>query len=185
MVLNQRCDYYLHGLNKDDAVPSHVSYFSLPRHPNAIRRRHRVVCLTFCLPAGCTEGLLFLDSAYHPNIYMRNHNCTAWEGKHPRPGCKIAALLASVIVPKLLSPTPSLALGLCVWQDGLFEPLCLCFLMMSRAGFGWAQASGANSECELDWPVEDGKPGTDVPNFSGLRSRSHRKHSAPMHGDLL
>lgn len=26
---------------------------------------------------------------------MCNHNCTAWEGKHTRLGCKIAALLAS------------------------------------------------------------------------------------------
>lgn len=60
-----------------------VFYFSLPRHSKVIRRRHKPVCLTFCLPVGCTEGLLFFEFANHPNIYTRNHNCTAWEGKHP------------------------------------------------------------------------------------------------------
>lgn len=132
--LNQRSDYDLHGPNKDDAVPAlrwggrkkkqclFVSYFSSSQ---AFRKRSVDVTSLFAdilFAAGCTEGLLFFEFANHPNIYMRNHNCTAWEGKHPRLGCKIAALLASVIIPKLLSPSPSLALCVCVWQDRLLNP---------------------------------------------------------------
>lgn len=136
------------SFSKEKKVISFWLLLFFPMHSRAIRRRHKPVCLAFCSPASCTEGPLFLEFASRPNIYMRNHNCTAWEGKHPRLGCKIAALLASVIIPKLLR----LWRRVCVfgrtdfWTPSLHHhPPCLCFLMMSRAGFGCAEPSGANS----------------------------------------
>lgn len=109
-----------------------------------------------------------------PNVYMRNHNCTEWEGKHTRLGCKIGALLASVVILELLNASLSLAPHL---AGRTFSTVpCFCFLMMSRVGSGWAEAQRANSWWDVHWPVEDLKPGTDVPLsmtiWGGLRSYS-------------
>lgn len=98
--LNQRSDYYLDGSNKDDSVlpkkdQKVTSLYLLIFLPSIEKQFGSItspVRLTFCLRVGRTEGLLFYQFAYHPNIYMCNHNCTAWEGKHTRLGCKIAAL---------------------------------------------------------------------------------------------
>ena len=72
--------------------------FCLAFRSNTTTSRAR--SLTFCPPPAVQRGFCSPEFASHPNIYMRNHNCTAWEGKHPRRGCKIAALLASVIIPE-------------------------------------------------------------------------------------
>ena len=58
----------------------------------------------------CTEGLLFSGFGKRTNIDMLNHNCSAWEGKHSRLGCKIVALLACGIVLEA-SQFPSLVPG--------------------------------------------------------------------------
>lgn len=107
--LNLCSDYYLHGPNKDDAVPSPGKKknsvflspaFRFPGISKAIPATSRACLLTFVCRRLYRAASVLSSFENRPNIYMQNHNCSAWEGKHPRLGCKIAALLASVIIPE-------------------------------------------------------------------------------------
>lgn len=125
-------DYRPHvGWNKDDAVPS--SGGGWKRSPTflfpGVPKRSGDVTGLFAdilFAAGCTEGLLFfsvLSLHHHPNIYMRNHNCTAWGGKTSKAsGCRIAAFIGLCNHPRSFLVPLRLWLCLCAWQDGLFEP---------------------------------------------------------------
>lgn len=80
-----------------------VSFCLLLFASRVFRKRSGDVTSLFadiCLPPAVQSGFCSFEFVNRPNIYMQNHNCSAWEGKHPRLGCKIAALLASVIIPE-------------------------------------------------------------------------------------
>lgn len=128
----RRSDYYLHGApNKDDAVPpalppslplSSCLLLFLPRHPSSSGDVTSLFA-DILFAAGCTEGLLFFRVCEPPQIFTCGIT-TAQHGKEniQGSGAKEASLLASVIVPELLSPSPSLARRSCVWQARLLNP---------------------------------------------------------------
>lgn len=96
---SSRSAFLIHSVpNKDDAFSGPLGKARGPRH-------EAVLGLLFAQRGFCFPGF-----GKRTNIDMLNHNCSAWEGKHSRLGCKIVALLACGIVLEA-SQFPSLVPG--------------------------------------------------------------------------